>query len=522
MKKVVLMFSLFFLQLWVFRVTANGSDWENISREYRNVRSILINSGDGKVIFAGSKNSIISSEDSGFSWRRVYSISENYTVNYLVNNPDDANCIYAASDNGLYFSSNSGLRWRRLFRGKSFLESRCNVVLILPEAIYLGTNGGLFSSNDKGRSWFKQPGILGDSRILNISSDNKQYVYVSSTEGLFRLSKAKNLWEKIFDCSVLSDSENEGSSINEIESEDEAREQSSQFESLSINPGNGNEIYFSCKKGVYRSIDSGDTWDALSEYGLLDKNVRNTIFLQDLGLCAATKSGVFLYKDNRWWELSVCYEVNDVRCLAFDKLKNLYIGGNNGVFKIYTATFAKQEVINSRLATYIQDEPKVSDVQQAAVKYAEVNPEKIKEWRRLAAKKAFLPKVSAGVNNDTSDLWHWETGSSTKVCDDVLMRGKTTIGWDVALSWDLSEIIWSEAQTSIDTRSRLSVQLRNDILDEVNKTYFERLRLKAELDNLKIEDSGKLFEKEVKIRELTATLDGLTGGYFSACLKDKS
>jgi len=59
------------------------------------------------------------------------------------------------------------------------------------------------------------------------------------------------------------------------------------------------------------------------------------------------------------------------------------------------------------------------------------------------------------------------------------------------------------------------VQLRDDILDEVNKLYFERLRVKMELDNLSIEDRKKRMEKELRLDELTASLDAITGGYFS-------
>jgi hypothetical protein len=63
------------------------------------------------------------------------------------------------------------------------------------------------------------------------------------------------------------------------------------------------------------------------------------------------------------------------------------------------------------------------------------------------------------------------------------------------------------------------VQLREDVLDEVNKTYFERIRVKAELDSLSIEERKKKFEKELRIQELTASLDALTGGYFSRQLE---
>lgn len=59
------------------------------------------------------------------------------------------------------------------------------------------------------------------------------------------------------------------------------------------------------------------------------------------------------------------------------------------------------------------------------------------------------------------------------------------------------------------------VELRNDILDEVNKLYLERLRVKMEPEELRIEDKRKRMEKELRFKELTASLDGLTGGYFS-------
>jgi len=61
----------------------------------------------------------------------------------------------------------------------------------------------------------------------------------------------------------------------------------------------------------------------------------------------------------------------------------------------------------------------------------------------------------------------------------------------------------------------LMVELRDDILDEINKLYFERLRVKSELDNLAIEDRSKRFDKQLKFEELTASLDSLTGGYYS-------
>jgi len=227
-----------------------------------------------------------------------------------------------------------------------------------------------------------------------------------------------------------------------------------------------------------------------------------------------TKSGIFAFKNGAWRELSFNLSAGNINSLALDKESNLYACADKGLFQSI-ANSEKALATPDIISEYSKGEPGIEEVQKQAVKYAEVEPTKINNWRKQAQKKAIFPKVSMGLARDTGDLWHWETGSTTKEGDDNLRRGRDALDWDVTLSWDLSELIWNTDQTSIDVRSRLMVELRDDILDEVNKIYFERIRVKMEMDNLQIEDRKRRFEKELRVRELTASLDALTGGYFS-------
>ena len=83
------------------------------------------------------------------------------------------------------------------------------------------------------------------------------------------------------------------------------------------------------------------------------------------------------------------------------------------------------------------------------------------------------------------------------------------------LSWDFANLIWNSDQISIDTRSRLMVQLRQDILEEVTRLYFERRRLCAEFQGNPTSDAILLHERRLRIEEVSAQLDALTGGWFS-------
>ena len=91
-------------------------------------------------------------------------------------------------------------------------------------------------------------------------------------------------------------------------------------------------------------------------------------------------------------------------------------------------------------------EPTIREVQNAAIEYAEVNPDKIKNWRKHAKFKAFLPEFSLDYDKTIT----YDSGV------DRYYIGPSD--WGASVKWDLGEIIWNPDQTSIDVRSKLMVQ----------------------------------------------------------------
>jgi len=489
--------------------------WEDIARGNMDVSSVLVEPGNSSIMYLGSGKGIFKSVDAGKAWINILSVKgRNQQINFILFDPKDKNSLYAATGNGLFYSANQGRDWRRIFQGKNYLENECTILAVLPYGIYLGTKGGLFVSKDKGRTWNREIGKTGKGHVLAIAYNigEPNYIYVASSGGIFKTQDAGETWERIF----VSQAVENGLDEEAIEEDNDEEKRFSEIRYISVDPNNANHLYLASSNGVYMSKDRGKTWDGLTEEGLLSQETQFILVTLKSNIYAVTKFGVFEYKNERWHELSLGLPANDIRFLAQDEEGHLYAACNRGLFKASLMNSLNENDSQSHIVSfYGKDEPKISEVQEAAIKYAEVAPEKIKLWRNQAARKALLPQVSVGVDRNTSDLWHWEGGSTTKADDDILRRGRDSVEWDVTLSWNLGELLWNDDQTNIDVRSRLMVELREDILDQVTKLYFERLRVKMELGNLSIEDRKKRFEKELKLEELTAMLDALTGGYFS-------
>ena len=438
-------------------VLAGTPDWEDISSGNVDFGVVLLDSANPKTVFAGSKGIVLKSEDEAGSWRRVLSVGGSSRINFISQSERIKHDFYILTTNGLYLSNNSGNSWRRVFRGWNYLENDCVSIVILPDSIYLGTRGGLFVSRDNARSWKKEPGVVGSCVIYSLDVDlHKGYIYVVCAKGAFRCLYPNGKWEKIF----IRRSIEAGNENLEEKPQDYSEEESNKgLRYVSVDHRIPGKLYIATSSGVYQSKDNGVEWEHISDYGLLSNDINKIFISKQSEPYVISRSGVFVFRNERWQELSLRLTAGEIRSLFLDGSNNLYVACVKGLFRSKADITEKDS--NNPATSYVQKEPSIKEVQQAAIKYAEVEPEKIAQWRKRAAIKAVLPQVSAGIDRNTSDLWHWESGSTTKADDDVLRKGDDSLGWDVRVSWDLGELIWNEDQTSIDVRSKLMVQYMN-------------------------------------------------------------
>ncbi len=481
-------------------------------------RAFLVNE---EAIYLATKNEIYRTQDSAGRWDSIF---------FIPRGENEINCIagrsgaiFVGTKRGLYKSGDGGATWRNVF--KSILPEKNNILAIeitetSPEKVIIGTGNGIFMSEDKGARWMNLGSNL-KNRIVKCLASSNGSIYAGTDAGLYVNKDPLSGWERL-----LIKNRSEGAEEN-IETSDlsEERDKPSAINCIVIKD---NKVYIANGKGIFYSEDNGKFWKEMPREGLT--GTINNILLSAEGdriWCATTK-GVFEFSKERarWLELYKGFKKSaDVVQIVFDngKTGSLWALTDKGLYKFETGRYAADNYVDveksiARIRAVFDGEPTFQELQEAAIRFAEVSPEKIRRWRNEAKLKALLPKVSFGMDKDratNAEIYTSATRDYTVIGPDDISDG-----WDISVSWELGDLIWSDDQTNIDVRSRLMVQLRNDILDDLRRAYYERKRLQFELMTEPPEGLKARFDKETRLSELTSQIDDLTGNYLSEELRN--
>jgi len=455
------------------------------------------------------------------------------TINDIL---DADGAIYLATDDGLYTRSVSDYHFKRIFSSSDELQRQCLSVSLMDGRLFVGTRKGLFYKDVESSSWQTLRGELAQVSITRLVP-YAGMMYVLNSKSLFRVDPSNQTHEEIFTLGL--------SSEKELEEKSEAANSGVDDEMVDFRPVDAHAFYLGTKKGIYISRDSGTTWQSMANEGLPYGYLRRLLVVRIDSkdeLIAATAQGIYYFDGIRWAQMYQGLESNDIADLAQDDRGHIFAATQRGLFRLVIASpqgeaiaklggcdsclpAGRTSVASSSLAMtpqitfkdyseierYFAFEPSIADVQAMAIHYAEVHPDKIKSWRKRAQMQAFMPNVSAGLDRSATDKFHWDSGANP----DSLLKGREYLDWDVGLSWNLGELVWNNDQTSIDSRSKLMVELREDVIDQVTRIYFERRRTQIEVITSTSSEAKDKIEQQMRLAELTAILDGFTGGKFS-------
>lgn len=509
-------FLILFFSLLIFSPANSETVFKECNQGLRDldIYALVVSPMNPSLAYAGSGRAIYRTDNAGKTWETSLTLKgPDKRVNFLSFNQKDANIIYAATQNGLLkIKSFNPSTWERLFSGFGELEKQCSCLFADGEIICLGTQGGLFISFDAGKNWQKAKGELGNSAITSIAACSRG-VFVATADKLFISQDRAQNFSRIFTSGLrqgAAESEEEDSSSDSGQTaEDELGKEDSGISCVFIEENFPDKIYLASEAGISASSDNGASFSQVYSTGLGSARARNIVSNKD-NLYVSTQKGVFfLAKDGQIWQnLYAGLLGSDVRFIALDSLDRLWVAADRGIFRsaeAYNGISSPKDKF-SEWKLHVKDEPTIAEVQNAAIKYAEViDPKRIENLRRGARLKALMPDVDLDYDKTITSYTNSSASSFYIGPQD----------WSLGLSWDLGDLVWSDQQRLIDSQVRLMVELRDDILTEVTRLYFERRRLQAELLTSPPQEPKAKLEKELRLEELTASIDALTGGYFS-------
>lgn len=430
--------------------------------------------------------------------------------------------ILAATDRGLFSSNNNGNNWLR-----ENTEAAVYDISAEDDRYLLASDKGIFVRSLDEPVWQRFPGSLGREKVLRLLVSENGF-FAMTRHDLYFINADHALGIKAFSLGMGSE---DGT---DVETEDE-RTLPAGWENELVDVFMGYEgLYLAARHGIYISQDGGTTWREFRWPGNISGIISSVVSITGEDgreiVCFSSSKGVACGHEGAVKNLYAGMDEIDVVRLSILRERGLIAATRRGVYIIddVTSTLKNNDPTNyapqcifkdyPRIEAEFSFEPSVRQVQVMAVDHAEADKSKIDAWRRQARVKALVPDLSIGVDRASGELLHWDTGSNP----DVLQKGRSYSDWDVRLTWKLSDMVWSSDQTAIDSRSKLMVELREQVIDQVTRIYFERRRLQVELSACSYADSGERMAAEMRVAELTALLDGYTGGAFSRLIINDS
>jgi hypothetical protein len=178
---------------------------------------------------------------------------------------------------------------------------------------------------------------------------------------------------------------------------------------------------------------------------------------------------------------------------------------------------ARAQETAALLRATFEGEPPIAILRGAATALAQAEPERARSLVDRARWAAWLPELRVRLDRRLARTESLDLGRSAldPTATPVGVDAINDLRYEWRATWDLSRIVFNPDELGAGTQGLRMGEVRREMEAAVIRLYFERRRLKVEALTSDASDTASGARVELRIEELEAELDALTGGAFS-------
>ena len=314
----------------------------------RRTRKLLQDPNYPETVYAGTTEGLYKTIDGGESF--IPMTGPNVIVNDVYVDPKNSNHVLLATDRGGVLSSvdggvafqpsNVGFTSRQV---SAYAADSHSLATIYVGVVNDKATGGVFQSVDGGLSWQQRSEGLGGRDIFSLISTPAGTLLAGTAHGIFRLGDAG--WvdssaiiapyvPKTAAAKPVAKSRVPVRGAAKAVSVAEATPSSLSTSLDSIVyalVGDGDLIYTGTSRGLLRSADDGNSWMPVSTLKMPETHF---VAAHDSMVMAAGLRRISLSMDGgaKWDAVALPDDLTQISSIAIDELKNLWVGGTEGVY----------------------------------------------------------------------------------------------------------------------------------------------------------------------------------------------